>query len=122
MKIDNFKFDKDTNTISLRLDEKPVSITCQHLQNALLYKKANIILALTGEGNLPSILVGFSVEGDKKFEVGPPEGFSFYYLVDHPQADAVVVCVSEKYVEGRTDWHFSVDISSGKLSRLCPAY
>lgn len=122
MKIENFKYDLDTDTISLCLDEKQISILCKNLKNAYLYKKVNTILALSGEDNSYSSLIGFSVEGEKKFEVAPPNGFSFYYLTDHPKADASVVCVSKEYVDGWTDWYFSVDILNGNLTRLCPAY
>ena len=122
MKIENFNYEPDANSISLCIDGKLISIVCENLKSAYLYENVNTILALSGEGNSYSSLIGFSVEGERKFEVGPPDGFSFYYLTNHPKVEASVICVSEKYVDGWTDWYFSVDISNGNLTRLCPAY
>jgi hypothetical protein len=122
MNIDRFVVDTKESTISWSLNGTPVSVNCPNLEGARLFPKSDIVLAISGENGLCTTLVGFSVEGMRKFEVAAPEGFLFSYLIEHVTAGIAVVCAGEKYIEGWYDWHFAVDPSSGKLSRHCPAY
>jgi hypothetical protein len=122
MKYDNFSADKENNVISWQIDGELIFIECPDLDNAYLFPKANLILALVGKGNYPSTLIGFSEKGTRKFEVNAPEEFEFSYLTEHPTAGIAVVCVADKRIDGWMDWHFSVNPSTGELKRHCPAY
>ncbi|HEY9060822.1 MAG TPA: hypothetical protein VIO64_10030 [Pseudobacteroides sp.] len=122
MKVNKFKTDKALSTISWCLDGKPTVINCENLHDARLFLREETILALTGEGDFPSILFGFSIEGSKKFEVPPPDGFLFSYFTQHATTNIAVVCIAKTYMEGRSDWHYSIDTQSGNLTKLSPAY
>lgn len=69
--------DKALSIISWCLNGKQIAIKCNNLHDARLFLSEETILALAGEGEFPSILFGFSIDGSKKFEVSPPEGFLF---------------------------------------------
>jgi len=120
--LDSLKVDKSTNTISWYLDKKPIKIVCENLDSAKLFSKFKIVIALVGSGNYPSNLIGFSVEGNTKFEIKAPEGFVFSYLTEHPTAGIAVVCGGNEKTDGWYDWYYAVDPKTGKLTKHCPAY
>lgn len=122
MKVNKFKTDKALSTISWYLDGKQIVIKCENLHDARLFLREETILALAGEGDFPSILLGFSIDGSKKFEVPPPEGFLFSYFTQHTTTNIAVVCIAKTYKEGWSDWYYSIDIKSGNMIKLNPAY
>jgi len=120
MQVDKFTMDK--NIVSWSLGDKQISIEINDLKDAHLYAKGKTVLALAGEGNYPSTLLGYNVDGTKKFEVAAPEGFIFSYLTEHPEFGIAVVCGGNEKIDGWYDWHFAIDVKTGKLTRHCPAY
>ena len=122
MGFENFLVDKNNNAITWQFNGELISVACQDLDNAYLFSKNNLILALVGKKNYPEMLIGFNEKGTRKFEVNAPEGFQFAYLTEHPTAGVAVVCGSDERVDGWMDWHFAVDPVTGELKRHCPAY
>lgn len=104
------------------LDGNPIVITCENLHDARLFYREETILALAGEGEFPSILFGFSIDGIKKFEVPPPDGFLFSYFTQHVATNIAVVCIAKICMEGWSDWHYSINTHSGNLTKLSPVY
>jgi hypothetical protein len=120
MQIGELTVDKDI--VSWSFSNKPVSIKINHLKDACLYAKGKTVLALAGEGNYPSTLLGYNVDGTPKFEVTAPAGYIFSYITEHPEVGVAVVCGGNEKVDGWYDWHFAIDTKTGKLTRHCPAY
>ncbi|NLP14220.1 MAG: hypothetical protein GX383_07095 [Clostridium sp.] len=120
MEVKNFTVNK--NVISWELNDGKISIAIDWLKNAYLYSKGKTILVLVGQVDFPSSLLGYSVDGKKKFEVAAPEGFVFSYITAHPEVGVCVVCGGKEKIDGWYDWHFAIDVKIGKLTRHCPAY
>lgn len=122
MKITDFKINKDAGIITWNANGNSVAVSCENLDGAYLYSKIETVLVLSGAGDFPTDLFGYSADGIKIFEKEAPEGFVFSYITEHPTAGIAVVCGGKEKIDGWYDWHFSVDPSTGKLSRHCPAY
>lgn len=120
MKVEKFAVDK--NIVSWKLGDNQVSIEIDNLEGAYLYLEGKTVLALTGEGNSPPKLIGYSIYGTRKFEVAAPGGFAFSYITRHPEVGVAVVCGGNEKVDGWYDWHFAIDVKTGKLTRHYPAY
>jgi hypothetical protein len=122
MKLDNFIVDKIKNTITWDLNGYQITVSCENLDSAHIFTKNNLILALAGPGNFPSRLIGLSEDGNEIFSVEAPAGFVFSYLLEHPTVGIAVVCGGDNQIDGWYDWYFSVNPSTGGLTRSCPAY
>lgn len=122
MEIERFSIDENSKTISWMAKGNKVKILCEDLHGARLFPKYKLVLALAGKEEYPSKLIGYCIDGTEKFQVDSPQGFAFSYLTEHSTANIAVVCCGEKKVDGWYDWHFSVNPSTGELTRYCPAY
>lgn len=122
MQIEGLSIDNGTDTISWFLEGKLIKVICKSVRQALVFPKVQSVFVLVGSEDYDWTLIGFTVDGKKKFEVKAPEGYDFSYLTIHPTTDVAVVCNGNNYVDGWRDWHFSVEPSTGDLTRHCPAY
>jgi hypothetical protein len=122
MEVKNLVFEKNKNNISWFLNNNFIDVDCPNLDTARYFSNANIILALSGEGNYPDKLTGYNVTGERIFQVPPPKNYLFSYLTTHPSNPIAVVCSGKEKIEGWYDWHFGIDSNKGTLTRLSPAY
>ena len=84
-------------------------------------KQGYVLILLKGE-NLPEKLIVLDKSGKEVEAVTSIDGFNLYYLSSHPKTEVSIVCVSDKPVDGFTDWHFGFDMRSHKFIRLNRAY
>lgn len=118
MSTNDIVVDKNANKVSWFWDGQEISIEYGDLDQAYLYRNAEVIFVLAGKNRYPDTLVIFSIDGKEKIKVKAPAKYAFSYLTD----DLEVVCAGEEKIDGWYDWHFSVEPSTGKLTRRFPAY
>ncbi len=86
------------------------------------YPKCDLIVALIGKNsNAPDRIVGYTRSGKLIFKSMPPDGFTFAYLCEHPQADIAVVCGSNAGDNNPNTWRdyfFSVNSQNGSLTKM----
>jgi len=97
----------------------PITVFVGEVGQAMSFAGAVLVLDDGAPGT--RVLCGFSHGGEALFRVGPPAGFEFSYLTGHPEVGAAVVCGGAVKIDNWYDWHFSVDLRTGRLERHCPA-
>lgn len=116
-------FFRNNECIGWDYKNNKIILNVKNIQQIKLYEKKEIALLLVGEKiNIAEKLYVYSFSGEERFNLFPPQGFSFSYLTNHPEVEIAIVCSSENSIEGWYDWHFSLDIKTGNLKRYCPAY
>ncbi|OMH38827.1 hypothetical protein [Motiliproteus sp. MSK22-1] len=55
-------------------------------------------------------------------EIEPPDNSGFYFpVVTEIDGPCVIVCFDQDHkINERTDWRFTVDITTGRIERKCP--
>ncbi|WP_141215578.1 hypothetical protein [Hahella sp. CCB-MM4] len=114
--------DKNKGTLTWKCRDQNISINLDGIDQAVADVKQNVVVVLTDVSTLPEILLVFSCDGKKLASFSPPDGFQFYYLSEHPELGASVVCVSSNSIDGWHDWHFGLDLKGHSLFRHCPSY
>lgn len=122
-KVVDLAADVATGQLSWSLGEARVSVVVPRLMAAMADREARNVYALGGPDAKahPTQLMGFSSTGAVLFSVGPPAGFIFSYLTQHPSASIAVVAIGDPVPGGFSDWHFSVS-PKGELEKVAPAY
>lgn len=108
--------------LSWDLDGSRVKVDFEDCVHAAVFSKTHklVLVLIVDEGkDNPKYLLGFKPDGKKTFKVGPPEGYSFYYLASHLHHETAVVCCSNGH---GLDWYFSIDPKTGELGSLNRAY
>lgn len=120
--VSDVNYDENKSIITWKYDGHNQSLELKSVDQYELDQSNGFILVLTGTDSVPDSLYIIDAKDGSYRSLRPPSGFDFYYLTNHPQLGASVVCVSENPVEGWRDWHFSVEPGTNNLSRAIPAY
>ncbi|EDN8189370.1 hypothetical protein GSY37_15325 [Listeria monocytogenes] len=115
-----FKYDINLKEIFWLVNQNKLSLSNVNFIQALYIPKDNLIALLESD----TILLGFDLDGIKKFETTVDSGYKFAYITENKN-QLVVVC--EGYVEhfepfGRNRINFNVDRITGRITRLGIAY
>lgn len=121
--IRNFVFDKNRKRLEWELAGVRVAPAAPNFEQALVDPEHDLVFALdtTPQGRAGRLHV-FDARGNEQVVLDPPEGFGFYYLTPYSGYGLAVVTSAHQPVEGRRDWHFSLDLKTMKLFRHAPAY
>ncbi|MGM7700577.1 hypothetical protein ACSVDE_02565 [Pseudalkalibacillus sp. Hm43] len=102
--------------------DQTLHVQLNDLKQGILDLRNNTVLLLTGPDAFPNKLIGFTLEGVRKFEVEPPSVYVYSYLTNHKVYGAAVVCLDTRTTKGWSDWYFSVNTINGELTREGKAY
>lgn len=119
-----FSADEKNGVVSWKHEGGLFEYKNQHLNQALPYFSEQRVLLLLKDENHKQVLLGFNIDGEKRFETEPPAHFSFYYLSETAGKPSIV-CEGDRLVAdqfGRNSWHFLIDLETGELVKGELAY
>jgi len=120
MRLGNLSVNKRTGEVSWLRKEKKNIVSINNVHQAMATDDQEVIV-LSGKGEFPSILSGYTPEGEQTFHVPPPKGYTFSYLTMHPEVGVAVVCGGDERKDGWYDWHFAINPHDGSMKRHCPS-
>jgi len=120
MRLDYLTVNKRTGKVSWLRKEQEKTISVSNVHQAMATDE-QIVIVLSGKGDFPSVLSGYTPDGEQLFHVPPPKGYVFSYLTRHPAVGVAVVCGGDERKDGWYDWHFEISSHDGSLTRHCPS-
>ncbi|MCW4753668.1 hypothetical protein ACOTW9_03625 [Enterobacter cloacae complex sp. IR5378] len=116
------RFIRENNALEWIHCSRNISLNIPRLDIAMVDPTRQLVLALSEQKSLPTVLTIFNAHGEKLFWSAPPEGATFYYLTFNLSNEVVVVCSYPVKQNGWHDWFYSYDMKRNALSRSGPAY
>lgn len=119
-----FLFDKVNGEISWQYNNQLIGVSCENIQDAQIYFKNDIVIAITAINQIDKKMKGFSLDGKLIFEKESPAGYIFEYLSTSNKLPTVVCDGGKANADayGRSEFHFEIDTKTGDMSKICLAY
>lgn len=119
-----FTFDKVNGKVSWQYNNQLIDVICQNVEDAQMYFKNDIVIAIMAMSQTDKKIKGFSLDGRLIFEKEPPAGYVFKYLSTANKLPTVVCDGGKANADayGRSEFHLKIDTKTGDMSKVNLAY
>ena len=102
--------------VSWEIEDTPITIRVDNLEQALYGEDQNVIAVLTAESEKSQKILIIEMNGKIRHEITQPENHNFNCLGSNRGRDLAVMSKVNKM--GWKDWWFAINATSGKLESL----
>ncbi|SMF14131.1 hypothetical protein SAMN02745866_00911 [Alteromonadaceae bacterium Bs31] len=120
--LESIKISEDKSNLTWTYNGEHVHINLENIGQAIEDKVQGKIVVSVCRGKWPYLIKVYSFSGEEIYSISEPKPYEFYYLKAHSDYGVSVICTSKESVDGRMDWQFVIDYSSGQLKRAAPSY